>query len=68
MHLDPCIDRVDIEKQPDGCDHPVDSRVVEVYGGVSHEGGECVDTTETVLVCTKCGQSIVEEVKEEILF
>ena len=50
------------------CDHPIDCRVVEVYGGVSYEGGECVDTTETVLICTKCGQTIVEEVKEELLF
>lgn len=47
------------------CTHPLDYQAVEVFGCVSHEGGEVVDTIETVLVCTLCGETLKDYVNEE---
>ena len=50
------------------CSHPKDKQVVEVYGDISHQGGELVDTLESVLVCADCGATIDEEELADILF
>ena len=41
------------------CQHPEDKQAVEIYGGICFDSTGVVDTIETVLVCTECGECVI---------
>lgn len=41
------------------CSHPVDKQAIEIYGGIEFNNTGVVDTVETVLVCTECGECVI---------